>query len=80
MIRLRSLLALMTRRSEHPTGHSKRPTPFRPTLQALETRDAPSGLGHTTEYSGFLTDSGRYGDGGAFIYDKGHHVIWVAGN
>jgi hypothetical protein len=52
MSHFRSLLGLVTKQSERRTGPSKRPQPFRPALEALEARDAPSGLahGHTTTF------------------------------
>jgi hypothetical protein len=56
--------------------------PFRPTLEALEARDAPSGLGHPTDYSGFL--SGGPKDGGCdefvVIVGHGHNPTYIAGN
>jgi hypothetical protein len=58
MFRLRSLLGLVSKGPDRRAGRSPRPAAFRPTLEALEARETPSSLAHTTDSSGFLFGSG----------------------
>jgi hypothetical protein len=76
----RSLLRLVTKSSERRTGPAKRPQPFRPALEALEARETPSSLAHTTDTSGFLFLSDAKGQ--AFepvLVGHGHNVTYIAG-
>jgi hypothetical protein len=81
MIWLSALLNLVTKR-RNSADLAKRPQPFRPALESLETRDAPSGLAHATEFNMFLDDTtGKgQGEGVVTIGGHGHNVIYLPGN
>jgi hypothetical protein len=80
MIRLYSLLRLVTKRPDRRAGRRPRPATFRPTLEALEARETPSSLAHTTDTSGFLSPGLKgSGDGPAWyvIVGHGHNATYV---
>ena len=78
---LRSLLRLVTKRSEPLPGSSKRPKPFRPALEALEARETPSSLAHTADSICFVGDAEGKNPTGPFgmvAVQKGNHVTYIA--
>jgi hypothetical protein len=81
MIRLRSLFGLVSKGPDRRAGRAPRPAAFRPTLEALEARETPSSLAHTTDTSGLLFPGGLKGTGdGPGNYElvgHGHNATWV---
>ena len=80
MIRLYSLLRLATKRPDRRAGRPPRPAAFRPTLEALEARETPSSLAHSTDSSGFLSPGLKgSGDGPAEyeVVGHGHNATYV---
>jgi hypothetical protein len=81
MIRLSTLFGLLTKHPDRRTGRSPRPAAFRPTLEALEARETPSNLAHTTDTSGFLSPGPKgSGDGPAeyVVVGHGHNATYAS--
>ena len=80
MIRLRCLLGIVSTGPDRRAGRSPRPAAFRPTLEALEARETPSSLAHTTDTSGFLSPGLKGSGDGPAEYDivgHGHNATYV---